>query len=153
MRIATLVLLVTVWACGGDDESTASEARTLVVDTVAAYDRQFEIQCPCYVQLGAFESVAACMMLVGSGPSWVDCATTVLEENDAPEVRQEVRCSLEQMHARNDCYEAAMCDPAMSVTCEEIDLGCGARDTALTSLVLERCPDLGLLSRPEAQTP
>jgi len=153
MRVTVLIVLATLLGCGGDDDSASNEVRALVADTVDAYDRQFEIQCPCYVQLGAFESVESCMTLVGSGPDWVDCATEVLEENDSPEVRQEVRCSLEQTRAQSDCYEEAMCDLGMSAECQQIDLGCEERDNPLLLLVLERCPDLGLLSRPEAQTP
>ena len=153
MRVKAFIALfglmgIGLVGCGDSATEGGSSSRALVEAHVAAYDRYYEVRCPCYVQLGAFESVEACMTLVGSGPSWVDCGTMVLDEKDSPELREQADCSLQETKARSACFEEAMCDPVKSAECEELRF-C-EQDNDLTVTLLERCPDFGLLSRPEA---
>jgi hypothetical protein len=75
----------------------------------------------------------------------VECGTRALVTRGAPYERADAECNIATTRARADCIEAASCDELAS--CDQPVNECPARDTELTLLVLEECPDTGLLGR------
>jgi hypothetical protein len=148
-----------VSASCGDDDAAADAGRgsrgrrvEWAREWIAAYDREVGATCPCLAQLGAFASAEECMRALGSGPTWAECANEAVEASDAGGLLSEehARCLIDSRAARAGCLERAGCDADAMGVClsmPNMPADCPPLDADLTLLVLEHCPDLGLLSR------
>ena len=121
-------------------------------DWIAAWDRQVDATCACFVMPGAFASVEDCTAALGSGPTWLECSTQAVANADAGSALDEAgaRCLIDGLNARASCLEAAGCGTTAMSDCystPDRPDGCAAPDSDLVVLLLEQCPDLGLLSR------
>ncbi len=135
-----------------DMESASSDgqANSLAASTARAvevYDRSAEAVCTCLTQNGAHESEEDCLALMGSGETWQSCGTEVLEELDSPELRTTIACVIDRMEEQAACYERSMCEPEAMSACGGVPIECLMTDLDILLMLLERCPDLGLLSR------
>jgi hypothetical protein len=135
----------------GAADASESESVALLREWITAYDREIAAQCPCLVALDAFASLDECMAANGSGPTWLECVSSVVDEADAAVALADARCMVDAKVARATCIEAAGCDGAAQNDCYEQSMSANAScppvDSALLLLVLQRCPDTGLLSR------
>ncbi|MDD9936056.1 MAG: hypothetical protein OXT09_20760 [Myxococcales bacterium] len=135
-----------------DMESSGSDgqANSLAASTARAvevYDRSADAVCTCLTQNGAHESEEDCLALMGSGETWQSCGTEVLEELDSPELRTTIACVIDRMEEQAACYERSMCEPEAMSACGGVPIECLMTDLDILLMLLERCPDLGLLSR------
>jgi hypothetical protein len=142
-------------AAPGDDGAAVDAGEpasvALLREWITAYDREIAALCPCLVALNAFASLDECMAANGSGPTWLECVSSVVDEADASVALADVRCMVDVKVARASCVEAAGCDDAAREVCYEqstsSNASCPPVDSALLLLVLQRCPDTALLSR------
>jgi hypothetical protein len=122
------------------------------MDWIAAWDRQAAATCACLVMPGSFASAEDCMAALGSGPTWLECSTQAVANADAGSALDEAgaRCLIDSLDARASCLEEAGCGTSAMSDCystpDRLD-GCEAPDSDLVVLLLDQCPDLGLLSR------
>ena len=95
--------------------------------------------------IGAYESVEECVKLVAAGPEWAECASRALAEKIDTLSLDQARCVVDRLGKRADCVESSECS---EVTLCAGDPGeCALTDTDAVNVVLEACPDTGLLSR------
>jgi hypothetical protein len=143
-------------ACG-DDEPRGAEPRAdgggrpataeLLEDWTREWDREAMANCRCFVADGRFETIEACMALHGSGPSWVECASAALESIGTDGGEFDARCLIEERARRAQCLETSACDADTIHACLGAGMTCPPIPTEIVVRALERCPDLGLLSR------
>jgi hypothetical protein len=141
-------------AGAASDSGSASAAQTAAwaAEWIAAYDRQIAATCPCLIGVGAFPTTGDCIAALGSGPTWLECATTAVQEAEANALLNEAdaRCLIDGTVERAQCFEQAACEPEAMSACLSMPnqpAECAPVDTELVNLLLEKCPDLGLLSR------
>lgn len=127
------------------DPKVVAEYRELLDDWVMQWDRIADASCACFAMLDIYESVEECVALVSSGPDWAECASEALAERDDDLNRDDARCIIEQLGLRADCVESRECSEI--TMCEPNIDACPLADSALVNVVLEACPDTGLLSR------
>jgi hypothetical protein len=136
---------------GAIADAGESPSVALLREWIVAYDREIAALCPCLVALDAFASLDECMTANGSGPTWLECVSSVVEEADASVALADARCMVDAKVVRATCVEAAACDDAAREVCYEQSMSAGAAcppiDADLLLLVLQRCPDTALLSR------
>jgi len=131
------------------DGGPPAELVMLLEEAITAYDGQVRAVCPCLVAAGAYPSEEECLAPYLSGPTWAECGATILAEHDSAEARAGVDCYREEWAMRAACLTDAACEPAAIEACNA-DIGqmaCAGSNGDLLQMVLERCPDLGLLSR------
>ena len=129
------------------DASGPWNLEAAVIAIVADYDDQVRVNCPCFVTMGAYKSVAECVGFEGSGPDWVSCATPVLAAHDTPEAREIFRCYGERTRAGTKCLAMTACDANERAKCPGGSLECFAGDTAIALELAMMCPDISLLPR------
>src|ERR1700712_4451725 len=124
------------------DASAATEIEDLTQRAIAAYDRQIKASCSCLVSAGTYPSEQACMMLLGSGPSWAGCGAKLLAEHDGPESRGQINCFIESSERQAECGNTAACDTRLAAMCSEVPAACANSEPSLVPQLLQRCPDL-----------
>ena len=132
---------------GEDAEPRHAALEQLVAKAFGEYDRQVEINCACFAEMGAYPSAEKCIELTHSRPDWVGCATRAVAHHDSAEFRQRARCYLEQQTARSECLESTSCGSDERVACAEIQRDCTPLETELTLLISVECPDTSILPR------
>ena len=96
-------------AGGGADASEPEpedELRELIATSIAAYDRQIETSCPCFVEHGGYKSVDECVMWQKSADHWVSCGTEAVRSRDSQELRDGIRCVKERADQNSECDSA-----------------------------------------------
>jgi hypothetical protein len=128
---------------------TEAQIAALVEEWGVEYDRLFAAYCECLLASDAFPTAQECLDAYGFGDSWAECSAAALSQTDAGQVfsEQDARCVIEEAAARADCMQAAGCEPEATGACVDISHDCPMLSNDLVSLVLELCPDTGLLSR------
>jgi hypothetical protein len=163
------LLLAIACACGDGDSEPSPDAapgaepdaapsavseQTLdwAAELIRTYDRTIAASCECLVSANGFASLEDCMAALGSTPEWLECATGAIEMSDAGFMIDEANalCMIDAGEARAACLEEASCEPEAMTACLDMPgmpETCPALDNDLVVLLLEKCPDLGLLSR------
>ena len=114
---------------------------------IAAYDRMLNVNCPCFVQMGAYATLDECFKLGGSNDTWAPCAKDALRPFDSPETREILRCIHEQFEQNTTCYVAANCDVDARALCGASPLQCLGSHYELGLELAMKCPDTFLLPR------
>jgi hypothetical protein len=167
----TLWMASMIWsaACGDDDAATAdagaadaNQSDATVHDAAAdttvqlearvrgvvdAYQEQSEVNCPCFVDMGAYESLEECEMWQGARSEWVDCATDALKDHDTPETRAMMQCYVDKMRAETACLATKACDSVERAECSETPVDCLREHLEDALMLAMSCPDLSLLPR------
>lgn len=153
--LRSLALCFALTACSdGGDLSSATETQgieALTQRAIAAYDRQMNATCTCLVAEGMYESQEACLMLLGSGSTWADCGSQFLEEHDSSETREQMDCFVARSEKQASCVADAACKSQAVAQCAEVPAACAESQPGIVLELLQRCPDLGLLSRLHGQ--
>lgn len=128
------------------DPKVVAEYRAVLEEWIVEWDRIAQRSCACFVMIGAYESVEACLKLVAASPNWAECASEALAATDANISQDDARCAIEQLRKRADCIDTSECT-AITTMCEGDPGACPVSDVELVNVVLAECPDTGLLSR------
>jgi hypothetical protein len=139
---------------GEDAQATAETELALIVnDVLTQYHRALQINCPCFVQMGAYDSIETCAKWQASGPDWSNCASHVFAEHDTPETREAMRCFVRRIEQNADCLKTKPCDAQERAACDTSPLGCLLGEAREFGLALaNQCPS-GALSRSPADGP
>lgn len=167
-------LLLAAVGCSGDDSRDAKshdaagaadagdtdasdpddELRQIIAESIAAYDRQVESSCPCFVENGGYESVDECLMWQKSADHWVSCGTDAIKAYDSPALRDGIRCLVERADANIACNDMIACNSPERETCNQSLIQCFAQVSEVLLVLDGKCPDFGLIPRqPTGQVP
>jgi hypothetical protein len=125
--------------------AVVAEYRAILDDWIVQWDRLARYACDCFVASGAYDSVEGCLALTASGPTWSECASETLAAYDENIDRDDARCVVGQLGDRADCLETVECSDL--TPCDEVGRECPMTSNELVTLILQACPDTGLLGR------
>jgi hypothetical protein len=151
-----------VMSCG-DDDATPSNARdaapandaivsakeigVVVTDAIGVYDQLLTDNCPCYVEMGAYDTVEECLMWQGSREAWIPCLRKALAMHQTPEALEMFRCMTDVAKVTMECLATKGCDPVERGECGPSPIQCVAGHTELALDLGTQCPDISLLPR------
>jgi hypothetical protein len=151
MRASTVLIaaaLVVAMGCGGDDGGDEPSRASLIDQLLVDFDRQAAAQCECLVLAGAYATQDACMVDFGAGADWAECAEMLFADGTLEWDPETAHCIVDKGEMTASCMEANECGTLEFYECainpDEDPCPLGAD---LINVVLERCPDTGLLSR------
>jgi hypothetical protein len=134
-------------SAAGAPAPAASEFETMVVELIAAYDRMLNVNCPCFVQMGAYTSFDECFAFGASNETWAPCAKDALRPFDSPETREILHCMLDQFNHNTECFAASDCDGDARALCGSSPLQCLGSNYQFGLELAMKCPDSFLLPR------
>jgi len=108
---------------------------------------QLELNCPCFVDMGAYKSIDDCLMYQAPRKDWVSCGTRALAKYDSPETRGVFTCLADIVNESTACLKTKPCDPVERAECGASPLQCIGEHIDLGLALFMECPDLALLTR------
>ena len=124
-----------------------SEPEKIVADVIKSWDQQIEVNCPCFVAMGAYPSVAQCVQLQHSRGDWGPCMSAVLAKHQTPETFEAFRCYANLMREQQICLGTMACDPMQRATCIRSPGECIGEQFGVLLEASAMCPDVALLGR------
>lgn len=124
-----------------------TEPERIVADVIKSFDHQVEVNCPCFVAMGAYPSVPQCVQWQHSREDWAPCLSGVLAKHNTPETLEAFRCYAKLMGEQQACLGAMPCDPMQRAMCIRSPGECVGEQFAILLEASATCPDVALLMR------
>jgi hypothetical protein len=126
------------------DAAGPNDFAATLVDLVREYDRQVSVNCPCYVEMGAYASTDDCVEAIGPGDDWVQCAAMAGSQYDSAELRASLRGLTDMFRAGTDCLSMTSCDAEARAACSSaVNLAALGGDFVVA--LATKCPDITLI--------
>jgi hypothetical protein len=116
------------------------DLRSLLIAELIETESSLVARCPCLTASGAYESMSKCLQAVSLGRNWIDCANALdLSKQDSPEIRANLRCSIQELRQRGQCLMGSSCSNADVGACMSETLNCPKLPLELLSQVAVQC--------------